>query len=588
MAFLEKGSMARFKELAELFEELEEITSHKEIVRKIAEFFQGLKGDEVKDSAYLFLGSTGPAFENITLGIKDRLAARAIAGAYGVSEEEVEKKYAKTGDLGDVAFELSKEKEAFLTIEDVFRRLEQIKEASGKGSQEEKIGLLSDILQKATPEEGKYIVRLVLGRLRLGFGDQFLLEAFSIAFTGDKKQAGKIKESYSVCTDIGELAKTLSEYGARAPGLFSIKPGRPVKSMLAQRVESFEELEKRVKGKKAAEEKYDGERVQVHKIGEEIKAFSRRLEDITAQYPDIIEAVRKSVLAKEIVLDGEIVAYAETEKDGNRIEEFYPFQNLMQRRRKYEIEKYREKCPVAVFFFDILYLEGESLLKKPYPERRDLLEMNVAEKGIVHLAKRTVTENIEEIEDFFNETVEKGLEGIVVKSMSSNSFYEAGKRSWLWFKWKQEYSKGMRETFDLVVVGSYYGRGRRKGSFGALLCAVLNEEKQRFETLTKVGTGFTEEDTEELNRLLSPHVVDKAPKNVFIKKGMLPDIFIEPAMVIEVLGSEITNSPGHTAGEGKDETGLALRFPRFLRIRDDKGPYDAMTVKEVRDLKEGT
>jgi DNA ligase-1 len=579
--------MARFKELAELFEELEKITSHKEIVRKIGEFFREIKGDEVKDSAYLFLGSTGPAFENTTLGIKDRLAIRAISGAYGVSEEDVKKSYARTGDLGDVTFELSKKKEASLTIEDVFQRLLQIKEASGKGSQEEKTGLFSEILQKATPEEGKYIVRLVLGRLRLGFGDQFLLEAFSVAFTGDKKYAAKIKESYSVCTDIGELAKTLSENGARAPGLISIKPGRPVKSMLAQRVESFEELEARVKGKKAAEEKYDGERLQIHKNGDEIKAFSRRLEDITAQYPDIIKAVRKSVPAKEVVLDGEIVAYAELEKDGSRIEKFYSFQNLMQRRRKYEIEKYREKCPVAVFFFDILYLNGESLLKKPYPERRSLLEMNVTRQGIVHLARRIVTENIEEIEDFFNETVEKGLEGIVVKSMSNSSVYEAGKRSWFWFKWKQEYSEGMRETFDLVVVGSYYGRGRRKGSFGALLCAVLNEEGQRFETLTKVGTGFTEADAEEINRLISPHIVSEIPKDVSIKKGMLPDIFIEPAIVIEVLGSEITNSPGHTAGEGEEETGLALRFPRFLRIRNDKTPYDAMTVKEVRNLKDG-
>lgn len=577
--------MARFKELAELFEELEKITSHKEIIRKISEFFRGLKGIEVKDSAYLFLGTIGPAFEDTTLGIKDRLAVRAIAGAYEVSEEEVKKKYARTGDLGDVAFELSKKIEAFLTIENVFQRLKQIKEASGKGSQEEKTGLLSDILKKATPEEGKYIVRLVLGRLRLGFGDQFLLEAFSIAFTGDRKNAVKIKESYGVCTDIGELAKALSENGIRATGFISIKPGRPVKSMLSQRVESFEELEKRVQGKKAAEEKYDGERIQIHKAGDEIKAFSRRLEDITSQYPDIIEAVRKSVSAKEIVLDGEIVAYAEVEKEGNRIEEFYPFQNLMQRRRKYEIEKYREKCPVAVFFFDILYLNGESLLKKPYPERRTLLEMNVAEKGIVHLARRTVTENIEEIEDFFNETVEKRLEGIVVKSTSNSSFYEAGKRSWSWFKWKQEYSEGMRETFDLVVVGSYYGRGRRKGSFGALLCAVLNEEEQRFETLTKVGTGFTEADAEEINRLISDHIVSGVPKDVSIKKRMLPDVFIEPSIVIEVLGSEITNSPGHTAGEGKEETGLALRFPRFIRIRHDKTPYDAMTVKEVKDLK---
>jgi len=579
--------MARFMELAKLFEELEKITSHKEIVRKIANFFSGLEGKEVRDSAYLFLGSIGPAFESTTLGVGDKLALKAIAGAYGVSEEEVKKRYSRTGDLGDVAFELNKREGNSLTIEEVFVRLREIKEVSGKGSQEEKIRLLSEILQRARPEEGKYIIRIVLGRLRLGFGDQFLLEAISIAFAGDKKYAGKIKESYNVCTDIGELAESLAKYGPRALGNFSIKLGRPVRSMLAQRIEVFEELEERISGKKAAEEKYDGERVQIHKKGNEIKAFSRRLENITAQYPDIVEAIGKSILADEIVLDGEIAAYFEERRGNEKIEEFYSFQKLMQRRRKYEVEKYIKICPVAVFFFDILYLEGKALLKESYPKRRALLEEHVKESGIVHLARRIVTENLEEIEDFFNETLEKRLEGIIIKAMDNGSVYEAGKRSWLWLKWKEEYAEGMRETFDLVIVGKYYGRGRRKGSFGALLCAVFNEDQQRFETFTKVGTGFTDADAKEIDSLLSEHIIAEVPKDVFIKSRMIPDIFIEPTVVIEVLGAEITKSPGHTAGEGKGEAGLALRFPRFLRIRYDKGPYDITTVKEIRNFKEG-
>lgn len=486
-----------------------------------------------------------------------------------------------------MAFELNGGEGKSLAIDEVFGRLKEIKEASGKGSQEEKTRLLSSILQRANPEEGKYIVRIVLGKLRLGFGDQFLLEAFSIAFTGDKKYTVKIKESYSVCTDIGELAESLAEHGPRALGHFSIKLGRPVRSMLAQRVETFEELEERIPGKKAAEEKYDGERVQIHKNGEEVKAFSRRLEDITAQYPDILEAVRKGILAEKIVLDGEIIAYVEGRKAEDSTEEFYSFQRLMKRRRKYEVQKYTKICPVAVFFFDILCLEGNSLLKKSYPERRTLLEDNVKESGILRLARRIVTDNLEEIEDFFNEALEKRLEGIIIKSMGRNSVYEAGKRSWLWLKWKKEYAGGMRETFDLVIVGKYYGRGKRKGSFGALLCAILNDEGQRFETFTKVGTGFTEADAKEIDSLLSGHTIAEAPKNVFIKSRMFPDIFVEPALVIEVLGSEITESPGHTAGQGEGDTGLALRFPRFLRIRYDKGSYDITTVKEVRNLKAG-
>jgi DNA ligase-1 len=557
------------------------------MVRKIANFFWELEGKEVKDSAYLFLGSIGPAFENTALGVGDKLAIKAIAGTYGVSEEEVKKRYSRTGDLGDVAFELNKREGDSLTIDEVFGKLKVIKEVSGKGSQEEKIGLLSSILQRASPYEGKYIVRIALGRLRLGFGDQFLLEAFSIAFTGNKKYTVKIKESYSVCTDIGELAESLAEYGPKALGRFSIKLGRPVRSMLAQRVETFEELEERIPGKKAAEEKYDGERVQIHKDGNKITAFSRRLEDITTQYPDLIEAVRKGIPVDKIVLDGEIIAYIEGRKADDSTGEFFSFQKLMQRRRKYEVQKYAEIYPAAIFFFDILYLEGNSLLKESYPKRRALLEEYVKESKILHLARRIITDNLEEIEDFFNEALEKRLEGIIIKSMDSNSIYEAGKRSWLWLKWKEEYAEGMRETFDLVIIGKYYGRGKRKGSFGALLCAILNEEEQRFETFTKVGTGFKEEDAEEIDSLLSGHIIAEIPKNVFIKNRMLPDIFVEPAVVIEVLGTEITESPGHTAGQGEGDTGLALRFPRFLRIRYDKGPYDVTTVKEVRDLKEG-
>ncbi|MGB9929703.1 MAG: ATP-dependent DNA ligase [Methanosarcina sp.] len=579
--------MARFAELAELFEELEKITSHKEIVKKLANFFQKLEKEEVKDSAYLFLGSIGPAYENLTLGIGDRLAIKAIANAYDISQIEVKRRYAKTGDLGSVAFELNNGGSNSPTIEDVFRRLKEIKEASGKGSQEEKIRLLSEILKQARPEESKYIVRIVLGRLRLGFGDQFLLEAFSIAFTGDRKHTGKIKESYNICTDIGELAKSLAEYGQNGPRNFSIRLGRPVRSMLAQRVEVFEELEKRISGKKAAEEKYDGERVQIHKDGTEIKAFSRRLEDITAQYPDLVEAIEKSVLANKIVLDGEIIAYAEIEKDNNVTEEFSSFQKLMQRRRKYEVDKYIKILPVAIFFFDILYLEEKSLLKESYFTRRAFLEQNVIESERIHLVRRIVTDNLEEIEYFFNETVEKGLEGIVIKSMSEGSVYEAGKRSWFWLKWKEEYAEGIRETFDLVIVGMYYGKGKRKGSFGALLCAIFNEKEQLFETFTKVGTGFTEADAKEIDDLLASQIINEAPKNVSIKSKMVPDIFVEPAVVIEVLGTEITDSPGHAAGELEDGKGLALRFPRFIRIRYDKGPYDVTTLKEVIDLKEG-
>lgn len=569
--------MESFRKLVELYEKLDNSTSHKKIIELLAEHFQKLEPAEVKITTYLALGTIGPRFEKIDLGIGDKYGIQAISQAYDVDIEKVEIAFENQGDLGDVASDLNDRQRSSLTLKYVFQHFVQIRDVSGKGSQKRKINLLAEVLSQARPLESRYIMRIAQGNLRLGFGEKFLLESLALAFTGSRNNTAKVEDTYNICTDIGQLGESLAKHGMSSLGKFSIKIGRPVQMMLASRVDTIEELNEKFSGTMAAEEKYDGERVQVHVDGDNIKAFSRRLTDISAQFPDVIEAVRESVKAEKVVLDGEIVAYEEGE--------FRPFQELMQRRRKYRVKEYVEKIPVTVFFFDVIYLDGNSLMNRAYPERRQVLEENLVETEKVKLAGRVVSADFSRIQRFFDSCVEKGMEGIIIKSVKAKSTYRPGKRGWLWVKWKMEYIEDVRETFDLVIVGSYHGKGRRKGSFGTLLCAVLNESEKRYETLAKVGTGFKDEDFAEINDLLKKYAVEKQPVNILVDSDMQPDKYIEPAVVIEVIGSEITSSPSHTSGQENSGNGYALRFPRFLRIRYDKGPEDATTVEEVKHLK---
>ncbi len=564
--------MAGFSKLASLYSELERTSSHKKIVAKLAGFFKGLTASEAGTAAYLALGTTGPKYEGTDMGLAGKFGVRALAKSYNASEERVKKLYNRKGDLGDAAYELDSRKKSSLTINEVFERLVEVRKAAGKGSQEKKISLLAELLSDASAIEAKYIMRIALGKLRLGFGEQFLIEALAKACSVGHSA---IENAYNMCPDMGEIAESLKRKGKSSLSRFSIRLGRPVNSMLAKRVDTINELNERFPAEMAAEEKYDGERVQAHIGNGRITLFSRRLEDITPQFPDIAEALKKNVKAKKAVLDGEIVAY----ENGKIL----PFQKLMHRRRKYDVKEYAKKVPAIVYLFDIMYLKGRSLLNKPYPERREKLESGIKESGRVKLSKRLVTSDFSKVQDFFRNSVKKGLEGIIVKSTAKESSYQPGRRGFLWVKWKKEYAEGMRETFDLVVVGSFRGRGRRKGSFGALLCAAYNRREGRFETLTKVGTGFTDRQFSEIKKML--HEAKQKPKDVVVDERMKPDTHIRPDVVVEVLAGEITTSPSHTAGRGRAKKGYALRFPRFLRVRDDKGPEQATTVEEIRRMK---
>lgn len=570
-----KGSS--FHKFARLCENLESISSNTSMREELESYFKKIPEDSIRYASYFLLGNIRPKHESNDLGIGDKTAVKIIARAFDKEEKKISKIFSREGDIGNVAEKLNRRQRSPLTLKKVRDALERIQRTTGKGSQDKRIGYLAELLHASTSLESKYIARIALGKLRLGIGEMTIMEAFAAAFTGDKENKDKIEDSYNVCTDIGALGESLAKNGLRGVKRFSLKLGRPVQAMLAQRVNKVSEiLEKIETDIIAAEHKYDGERVQVHKDGDKIRLFSRRLEDITGQYPDLVEYIQDYVKPEKAVLDGEIMGV----KKGKLLS----FQKLMQRRRKYDIKEYRKKIPVVIFLFDMLYIDGSSMLKKPYPERRKKLEKAIKKSNKVRLAKRKSSRQFEDIKEFFKKAVEKGLEGIIVKSTSKDSVYQPGKRGWLWIKWKKEYAEGIQESFDVVTVGSYHGKGRRKGSFGALLCAAYNKKEDRFETFTKVGTGFTDEDFKTVGKRLERCETGKKPKRLKIKKRMEPDVYYRPKIVIEVIGAEITRSPGHTAGHEKGK-GLALRFPRFQKIRKDKLPEQATTVREIKALK---
>ncbi len=550
----------RFSELARLYEELESTSSYNAMRSILSNFLKKVPKEEIGKVVYLTLGQIASHFADINLGMAGKMVIKSISAAGKEKEERILQQAKKRGDIGTVAEMYAGR--GTLTVKTVFETLHKIASVNGAGSQDKKISLLSQLLRQAGKLEARYLARIVLGDLRLGVGDKTVLDALAIAYTGRKEAREQLEHAYNICPDVGLIAETLVKKGLRGVEQIGVEIGVPIQSMLCQRIKNIEEVEKKVGYPVIVEEKYDGERIQVHKQGSKIKLYSRRLEDITPQFPDVIEAIKNAVKAKSCVIDSEVMP---VDKKGNLL----PFQILMQRRRKYEIEHYVKKVPVVLFAFDLLYLNGKSLIKEPYKKRYTFLQKNIREKGKVRLALQKLCKDADCIEDLFNKTVEHGGEGVVIKNLHGG--YEAGVRGWNWIKWKPEYVKGLRDTFDLVIVGAYYGRGRRAGTYGALLCAVYNDKKDMFETFCKLGSGFTDKELAALPKRFKR--IEHKPARLEVAKTMQPDVWFDPRIVAEVTGAQITKSPNHTSG-------YALRFPRFLRWRE-KTPEEATTKKEI-------
>lgn len=581
-----------YRKLSETFKRLEETTSRNRMIELLAELYSQTTEEDISTITYFLAGSIAADYKDIKLGIGPEMAKSAIALATQKDESFIEEKMEIKGDLGDVAFDLETDQTIDyqdvldlrkpITVRDIHKGLMQIANAEGEASQKTMKRTLAALIAYTESLGRRYLVRLSQGTMRLGLGDMTILDGLAAAFLGSKDERSPLEHAYNVCSDIGYVAEIVKKSGLEGIKRIRVAINRPIRPMLAQRTDQMSEIREKMDSEKiAAEEKYDGERIQVHKDGDDIRLFSRRLNDVTHSYPDIVEITKDQIKEESAIIDGEAVAYDFEKK------EYYPFQKLMSRRRKYSVEEYSEKIPVKYMVFDILYLNGTPQLRKGYPKRRELLEKTIEQDERIEVAGRIVTPNLSEIDEYFQECIDRGLEGVVCKSCADDSYYRAGAREWTWIKWKPSYATELSDTLDLVVIGGYAGEGKRAGTYGSLLCAAYNHERDMFETVCKLGTGFTDEQLDELPDKLADVKSEKIPVRVDATDDIDPDIWFEPEYVLEVKGSEFTQSPVHTCNRSQlDGKGLSLRFPRFERWRAEKGPDQATTVSEIVQMYE--
>jgi DNA ligase-1 len=571
--------------IADAYEKIEATTKRLEMTDLLVDLLKNTPKDIIAKVVYLTQGKIYPDFVGLEIGVAEKLAIKALARASGRRQKEIEEDLKKSGDIGETAqnFLAKKKQITFfqktLTAQRVYETLDKMAKTTGSGAVDSKMAFLAGLLSDASPKEAKYIMRTVTGNLRLGIADMTVLDALAIAYGGGKEARELIERAYNISSDLGRVANVVAEKGLGGIKKFQVVVFEPIRPMLAERLSSPEEILEKLGGKCVAEYKYDGERVQAHKKGNQVVLYSRRLEDISSQYPDAIELVKNQVKAKEAILEAECVAIdLETG-------ELLPFQELMHRRRKYGIEKAMEQYPVSLFMFDALYVDGKDLTLDAYPVRREALEKAIEENDRVKAAKHIITNNAKKLEAFFEEAIENGCEGLVCKAIGKDAVYQAGARGWLWIKYKRDYKSEMTDTVDLVIVGAFHGRGKRAGTYGALLLAAYNPDADTFETVTKCGTGFTDKDLANIPEMLQKHMIPR--KHSRVQSMLEADVWFEPAVVLEILGAEITLSPIHTCAMDsiRKGSGLAIRFPRFTgNYRMDKAAEDATTSAEVTEM----
>ena len=572
-----------FAILAETFSKMESTRKRLELTQFLVELFKKTPNETISKIVYLLQGKLRPDFEGIELGVAEKLAIKSISKSSGIPIKKIEEEYRKGGDLGHAATKILEQKTqtTFLvediTVERVYETLFKIAKLEGNRSQDMKMKYISSLLNDANPLEASFILKILLGTLRLGVAENTVMDALSICFTSEKENRKILELAYNVSSDLGKVAEVVSSEGLDGIKKFKAILFNPIRPMLAERVKSENEAIEKMGNEFAAEYKLDGERVQIHVEGEKVVLFSRSLENISSFYPDIIEKIPETISAENIILEGEAVAI--NENTG----EFLPFQELMHRRRKYKIEKAVSQYPITINLFDILFCNNESCLDLSYSERRKKMEDTVKENNFVKHIPMTIIKKESDIVEFFENSINAGSEGLMLKMPDKP--YQAGSRGSFWLKLKREYQNELGDSLDLVVIGGYFGKGRRTGNYGTLLLASYDEDEDTFTSICKVGTGFSDESLDQLYQILYPKVTIK--KNPRIDSEMEADVWFEPELVIEVVASEITLSPIHKAARDhiRKGAGLALRFPKFTgKIRLEKTPEDASTNEEVVTL----
>jgi DNA ligase 1 len=568
-----------FSDLAEYFKAIEATPSRNEMTQQLAELFGHAHVDEIDKLCYLLQGRVVPLYEAVEFGMAEKFVIRAIALAYNVSTESVHAAFKKAGDVGIAAESMYAGKYAKKTVSDVYNQLFAIAMTGGEGSQEKKIEMLAGLFRDADALSARFIARIPLDKLRLGFSDMTILDALSWMAAGDKSLRDPLEAAYNVLPDIGFIAKTLKRDGIKGLSHVHAKVGAPILAALCQRIPTADEMIKKM-GEVSVEPKYDGARIQIHVHRSNVESkkpkvstYSRNLENTTAMFPELDE-IGKELHAKEAILDGEAIGI--DPKTG----QFISFQDTMKRKRKHDIEATRAAIPLKFMVFDLLYVDGKDLLSVPLSERRRLLEKTVKPGRLLMVAPHIISSDAQEVREYHEEQLKKGLEGVVVKKWESP--YEPGRRGYSWVKFKEVEGKAgkLTDTIDAVIMGYSRGEGKRN-KFGIGMFLVGVRRGDSFVTITKIGTGVSDEQWREFYAKLEAIKVKNQPKEYeAVNKQFTPDVWVAPRIVVEVAGDDLTKSPAHGAG-------VAIRFPRLVRIRTDKSPRQATTVKEITQMYTG-
>jgi len=568
----------KYMDLALALENMEKTSSRLELIKILVDLFHKSDNQIIYKIAYLIQGKIAPDFTGVEIGIAEKLAIKSISKSTATSVIEIIKTYNEIGDLGDVTYKALSRKtqttfmKEVVTVERVFKTFYKISNLSGPGSQNMKMKYISSLLNDSEPLEGKFIIKTLLGTLRLGIADNTIMDSLSLAYTNSKKNRMLLENAYNVSSDLGKVAECVSQNGLNGLTKFKVSVFNPIRPMLADRIKN-ENVFNKVKCI-GLEYKLDGERAQIHIKDKRIMIFSRSLENITKHYPDVSNKVINDIKVCNAILEAEIVAIDESTG------EHLPFQELMHRRRKHKIEVAVSTYPITVNFFDVLYLNGENLMDCEYTFRRKKLNMLIKEDNVIKIIPMKIATNVIEVNNFLKNSIESRCEGIMLKTL--DSFYKAGMRGSNWLKLKPEYKNNLGDSLDLIVIGAFFGKGRRAGRYGTMLLSTYDDKTDTFPTICKIGSGFTDENLKYFHQSLSNKITLK--KNYRINSKIEADVWFEPEIVIEVLASEITLSPIHRTAHNmiKKGHGLALRFPKFTgKIRLDKIPESASTQEEI-------
>jgi DNA ligase-1 len=623
----------KLTEIFNYFDQIQATTKRLEMRDKLAELLSKLSPEEAATVSYLLLGRVAPYFIDAEFNVAGKTLEKVAASILGyqtqptiqteegvsvrvaVPDEDLRKKVSQSGDLGTTLEQLlpADKKSQIDSVREFYDLLWKVIAISGTGSQQVKQVAIMSLIQKLSPIGAKYVIRIMSGKLRLGASDKTILDALA-SLEDDKSFAKEIREFSADMSDIGHIVYLYKKYGREMKEHAIFTPGVPVNAKLVEREATIDDVFNRIP-EPIIEPKYDGLRLQIHIFPESnmddyfkdrvwykgykemqqeeeptllkqqsdnivVKLFSRNLEDMTEMFPEICDAAKKllpqlkenkGIDVQTLVLDGEIIGY------NSQVEQFLTYQETMTRRRKHNVSDAVQSVPVRVFVFDVLFVGDENYMKKPLNERKEFLgflDTNRKQDGFVQTPAHYV-KNSEEAEKIFQEYIAEGLEGVIFKSQTS--IYEPGKRNFEWIKFKRAMRHELADTVDLVLLGYYYGEGRlAKFGIGALLAGIYDKENDSFLTVTKIGTGITDELWQEIKTRCDQAKIDHETPRAVVPNSLKPDVWLNPEIVVEVEADEITKSPLHSSE-------YALRFPRFVRFREKK-PEDATTKEELKKL----